>query len=407
MKIKLLIIICLITNTLFCQTELKVGDKAPSFILNLQQNAIQSFPMPYIGRIVLVHFWNSTVTKSKMANKFLNRLAGRYKNAMYRNAEGFEVIAVAVQSDKKAWVESITNDSLTNIINGIANRGYNDEVCKKFGVTSVPKDILIDETGTIISIDPRMRDIETMLDDRKNFLPVKKEVVGFLAQTSNKAEVLKFGKIYLFDGYGDSIVTSVTNANGRFLINDIKLNQDFILRVDNQVDFVTTDPLALYTTRGEHIIDAKTIDKGFVFYIPAKLSYKLTDDNQDATLNGSIAQVSVVKNLVFKNNGLELMPKDEVELNAIVLMLSKNKALNVDIYTHTDSKGEEKAALDLTTKQAATVKNYLIKKGISQARIKTEAKGRKEPRKECHADSDCKEEDHKMNRRVEFLVYKG
>ncbi len=88
-------------------------------------------------------------------------------------------------------------------------------------------------------------------------------------------------------------------------------------------------------------------------------------------------------------------------------MSTHDKASKAYEYQLNDWINQEKAALDLTTKQAATVKNYLIKKGINQSRIKTEAKGRKEPRKECHADSDCKEEDHKMNRRVEFLVYKG
>ncbi len=409
MKIKIKIILSLffVLNVTIAQTDLKPGDKAPSFILNLQQNSIQSFSMPYLNRIVLIHFWSSTVSKSKASNKFLNRLAGRYKNTLYRNADGFEVLAVAVQSDKKAWNETINNDSLFNFTNGIALKGYNDDICKKFSVHSVAKDLLIDETGTIIAIDPRMRDIEAMLDERKNFQPVKKEVIGILAQSSNKAELLKFGKVYLFDAYSDTIATAVTNATGNFLLNDIKLNQDFILKVDNGADIITSDPLALYTTRGEHILDGKNSDKGFVFYIPSKLSYKLTEDNQDATLGGNIAQVSVVKNLIFKNNGTELTPKDETELNAIYLILAKNKALNVDIFTHTDVKFDEKAALDLTTKQALTVKNYLIKKGVNQSRIKTQAKGKTEPRKICHVANDCAEDDHKMNRRVEFLVYKN
>jgi hypothetical protein len=267
MKLKLIVLLFFYSIVSVAQTELKPGDKAPSFVLNLQQNSIQSFPMPYLSRIVLVHFWSSTVTKSKANNKFLNRLAGRYKNTLYRSAEGFEIIAVAVQSDKKAWVESITTDSLNNFINGVAVRGYNDDICKKFGITSVPKDLLIDENGVIIAVDPRMRDIESMLDDKKNFQPVKKEVVGILANAGNKAEFLKFGKVYLFDGYGDSIATAVTNANGIFLINDVKLNQDFIIKVDNKADIITSDPLALFTTRGEHIMDGKNIDKGLTIWL--------------------------------------------------------------------------------------------------------------------------------------------
>ncbi|MCW3077645.1 MAG: hypothetical protein JWO32_2254 [Bacteroidetes bacterium] len=410
MKQKACLIFTVLTLLVCGQTPvspLKPGDKAPSFMLTLQQNTSQSFAMPYLSRIVLVHFWSSTVTKSKAYNKYLNRLAGRYKNALYKNAEGFEVIAVAVQSDKNAWSETIKNDSLSNFINGLAYRGYNDDICKKFNITSVPNDILIDESGTIIAINPRIRDIEDMLDDRKNFQPVKKDVVGSLALSSNPADLLKFGRLYLFDAYGDSLAKTTTNNNGAFVLSDIKLNQDFILKVDNGTDIITSDPLALYTSKGEKILEGKTMEGGFVFYIPAKLSYKLTENSDDVTLSGGIGQVNVVKSLTFKANGAELTPKDEGELNSIFLILHKNKALNVEITTHTDSKLDDKAAMDLTLRQSNTIKNYFLKKGIAPARIKISARGKNQPRNPCPTPGECSEEDHKQNRRVEFLVYKN
>jgi hypothetical protein len=84
---------------------LKSGDKAPPFILNLNDNGIQSFIMPYMKSITLLHFWSTDVITSKMQNKHLTRLSKKYKNTIYKNAEGFEVIAIAVQSDKKSWME--------------------------------------------------------------------------------------------------------------------------------------------------------------------------------------------------------------------------------------------------------------------------------------------------------------
>jgi len=389
------------------QQLIKVGDKAPTFLVNLQQNTIQSFSMPYLNRIVLLHFWSSTVTKSKQNNKFLNRLTGRYKNAMYRAAEGFEAIAVAVQSDKKAWMESIASDSITNFTNGIALRGYNDEVCKKFGVTQLPADILIDENGVVIAINPRMRDLENILDEKKNFIPIKKDVIGILAQSSNKSEVSAFTKMYLFDAYGDSIATARTNEKGFFSFSDIKLNQDFLLKVDNGVDIVTSDPVALFTTKGEHLLDGKHMAGGFIFKIPSNLSFKLTEDNEDKTLTGNIDQVNVSKMLVFKPNGFDLSPKDETELLAIVQILSKNKALKADVYAHTDAKSDPKAAMELTTRQAQSVYNFLVKKGIEANRLKMMPKGNAQPRKTCSAKTDCDEADHKTNRRIEFIVYKN
>lgn len=409
MKQKICLIFLFLTVRAFSQTTpavLKPGDKAPPFMLTLQQNATQSFAMPYLNRILLIHFWSSTVSQSKAYNKYLNRLAARYKNALYRSADGFEVIAIGVQSDRNAWNETIKKDSLYNFINGLAFRGYNDEVCKKFNITSVPNDILIDETGTIIAVNPRIRDIENMLDERKNFQPVKKDVIGTLALSSNPADLLKFGRLYLFDGYGDSLAKTTTNNSGAFTLSDIKLNQDFILKVDNGTDIITTDPLALYSTKGEKILEGKTMEGGFVFYIPSKLSYKLTENSDDATLTGGIGQVSVIKDLVFKNNGAELTPKDEKELNSIFLILQKNKSLSVEITTHTDTKTDAKTAMNVTTKQCAAIKNYFIKKGISQSRLKIMARGHMQPRKACRPE-DCTEEDHKLNRRVEFVVYKS
>ncbi|MBA3680448.1 MAG: OmpA family protein [Bacteroidetes bacterium] len=384
----------------------KPGDKAPGFVLN-QQNSLQSFTMPYLNSAVLLHFWSTAVPQSKVKNKAFNRLAKRYKSAIYKNVDGFELIAIAVQADKKAWIEEVKNDSLDNFINGIAQKGFADDVCKKYGVTSLPADVLIDENGYVIAINPKITMVEDMLDEKKNFLPIKKDIEGTIAHTSNKDEYIKYGKLYLFDAYYDSIATTIINGNGGFSFYDIKLNKDFILKTDNKSDIVTTDPLAVYNTLGQLIAEAKTMGNGFVFYIPSNVSYKLTEDNAENALNGSITQINVTKNLTFGLNGVGLTPKDEQTLQPILAMLQKNKELYVELTTHTDSKPGDKAALDLTTKQAKSVKDYFIKKGVAITRIKAISKGKTEPRKVCKAHTDCTDNDHKQNRRVEFLVSKN
>ena len=388
-------------------TLIKPGDIAPGFVLTLQQNSVQSFSMPYLNRAILLHFWSTSVPISKAKNRSLNRLAGRYKNAMYKTADGFELIAICVQSDKKAWNEDIKKDSLSNFINAIAQRGYNDEICKKYGVTSLPTDVLIDEKGTVIAVNPQLALVEELLDEKKNFLPIKKDVKGTIAKSNNSADVFKSGKLYLFDVYYDSIATTKSNTQGSFTFYDIKLTQDFIIKIDDQIADSPTDTFALFSSRGEHIATGKAMNKGLIFYVPSNMAYKLSDENADESLNGPINQVNVVKNLVFLNNGTALTPKDEQDLQSIILMLQKNKDLNLNISTHTDSKPDDKAAMDLTIRQAKTIKDHLMKKGIASARIKTLPKGKSAPRKACKASTDCSDAEHKQNRRVEFVVYKN
>jgi outer membrane protein OmpA-like peptidoglycan-associated protein len=410
MKQTFLILFISIFSIAFSQKDsllLKPGTHAPSFILNLQENTIQSFTMPYMRRIVLLHFWSSNVKKSRVINKYLNRLAERYKNSQYRSADGFEIISIAVQTDKNAWKETIINDTLTNFTHGIAIRGYSDEVCRKYGVTSLPTDLLIDDYGMIIAVNPKMTEIETILDERKNIQPVKKDIVGTLAQSSNKNEVIKFIKLYLFNYYGDSIAKTITTAKGGFMFSDVKLNQDFILKVDNKIDITTSDPIALYSPNGDFLMDGRTKDKGFTFYISARYINKLTEGDSLNPTTNSLGQIDVVKHLTFYTNGAGLTPKDELELNSVITLLQKNKASNVEITTHTDARMDAAYAMELTGNQANAIKSYFLKKGIASSRIKAIAKGNSELRKICEGTIDCREEDHKINRRVEFLIYKN
>jgi outer membrane protein OmpA-like peptidoglycan-associated protein len=384
----------------------KPGDHAPSFILNLQENTVQSYVFPFMRKIILLNFWSSNVKKSKQQNKYLHRLADRYKNATYRNADGFEVISIAVQTDRNAWKESITNDSLTNFTHGIAVRGYHDEVCKKYGVTTLPTDILIDELGTIVAINPKITEIENILDDRKNIQPVRKDVKGRLAQSSNKDDAAKYIRLYLFNYYGDSIAKTITSDKGTFVFSDIKINQDFILKVDNKIDITTSDPIALYSPSGDFLMDGRTKDQGFSFYISARSSNKLIEDELQNPVTNTLGQIDVVKHLTFFSDGKGLVPKDEQELNSIIAMLNKDKGRKVELITHTDIRTDPAYAMELTTNQANSIKNYLLKKGIAANRIKAIAKGNKELRKICEGTTDCREEDHLLNRRVEFLIYK-
>lgn len=385
---------------------IRPGTKAPSFILYLQGNTIQSYTMPYMRRIVLLHFWSSSIKKSRAANKYLDRLAQRYKNAHYRNAEGFEIVAVAVQTDKNAWQEAIEYDTLSHFTHGIALRGYNDDVCRKYGVTNLPTDVLIDDNGLVIAVNPSMSELEDLLDNYKNSLPVKKDITGRMAQSSDKSESAKFIQLYLFNFYGDSVAKTTTNQNGEFLFRDIKLNQDFILKVDNKIDITTSDPIALYTPRNEFMMDGRTKDQGFVFYIPARYSGKLTADAENSATN-PLGQIDVIKRLNFFTNGKGLTPKDEQDLNSILSLLQKDKTSMVEIATHTDSRMDATYAMELTGNQANTIKDYLIRKGIAATRIKAVAKGNTEQRKICGGTIDCREEDHMINRRVEFLIYKN
>ena len=381
-------------------TSLKQGDKAPSFVLTLKDNVVRNFAFPYSKHIVLLHFWSNDYV-SKSNNHQLKSIAERYKNTMYKSADGFEVISVAVKLDKKIWQEVVKADSLTLFTNGIATKDYSDEVCKKYTISSAPRNVLIDETGSVIALDPSMKELEAQLGERKVFQPIKKDLNGLLAKSLNRDEVIKSGKLSLYTIYGDSIGASTSSSNGKFSFNKVKLNQDLVLKIANQSEMDLSDPVALYSPTGDFLMNGSVIGDFCVFNISYKVAYRLLDVNAANTPN---EQMNLVANLEFSNTGtFQLSPKDEEELNTITSILKKNKALTVEFKTHTDSKLSEIAAMDVTTRQVQLIKNYFLKKGLASSRIKGIPKGKTALSKPCEG-AKCTEEDHRQNRRVEFLI---
>jgi outer membrane protein OmpA-like peptidoglycan-associated protein len=407
---KILVLLTVLTIRANCQDSavyLRTGDQAPFFIVNVQDNGIRSFTMPYMRRIVLLHFWSTESFTSRMQNKYLKRVTQKYRNQVYRNADGFDVIAIAVQSDKSSWKQVIEDDSLNLFIHGIALKGIEDATCKKYGIRAVPTDILVDATGKVIAIDPRAADIENILDEQKNNQPLRKDIRGILAQSSNSAEVLKYGRVFLLNDYGDTVARTITTDDGVFTFNNVKLNHELVVKVDNKIDINTTDPIALYGPNGTFMLDGRTKDEGFVFNMPTRLSNKLIVPDSSQPSADMPTEIDVIKNLTFNEDGTALTPRDEKELLPVLSLLQKNKLLNVEITAHTDARLDKEKALDLTAVQANTVKDFFEKKGVPVSRIQAVAKGNSELRKLCEGTVECREEDHRINRRVELLVYRN
>ncbi|MCU0360432.1 MAG: OmpA family protein [Bacteroidia bacterium] len=385
--------------------SLKPGDKAPAFVVNRGENAIQGITMPYLNKIVLLNFWSTTSPSAREKNVHLRKIFEKYAEVDYINAEGFEIISIAVQNDQKAWQEAIQKDSLSSFTHGIALKGFTaDDVCLKFGITQIPSNIIIDERGEVIMRDARFADIENYLDNKKNVHPIKKDIFGVLALSSSIEDKVRFSKVYLFNPYGDTLAYTRTNENGVFTFHDLKLNQDLVLKLDNQMDIMTSDPYALYNTKAELLLKGKTQAGGFVFNLPAKqiANLQLTDSSINTH---SPYEITVTKYLEFKGNSSGLTLNDEKELQGVLSTLTKNKKSILEIAVHSDSKQGEKASKSLTDKQAQALKTYFQNNGVPQNQIRTLSFGSTQPIINCLPA--CSEEEHKKNKRVEFAILKN
>jgi outer membrane protein OmpA-like peptidoglycan-associated protein len=384
------------------KVSLKVGDKAPSLVLMGSDNSIQGFNFPLNDKVYLIHFWSSGYSKSK---KFLPRLINlyqRYNSLPYRNIEGFDVITVAVQSDKIAWKQDLEQYNLNGITNLIAQRGFNDGSIKNWGVTDLPYTVLVNENGNIVMINPTMLQIEQYLDEARNFPPNKKDLRGRLLFSSYLANGVPSHNVYLLNIFEDTLQKTKTNNRGVFTFLEVKLLNDFIFRFDttqNQFRFINEIYLA---DANDVVLPAVTKNnrKLFDFTISGKDIQKFYASERKAN---AIQFVSKIK---FKGNSSSIDPLSLKELDKIADILNKQQDLVLEVLCHTDSRLDDDESLKLTQEQANAIKSYLVSKGIVAGRITAIGMGEKEILNKCKNKIPCSEAEHLENRRTEFKFYR-
>jgi outer membrane protein OmpA-like peptidoglycan-associated protein len=91
-------------------------------------------------------------------------------------------------------------------------------------------------------------------------------------------------------------------------------------------------------------------------------------------------------------------------LDNIANFLKENPTISIELSAHTDAVGSDSFNLDLSQRRAERCKDYLIKQGISSARIKPVGYGETKILNHCKNWNDCSEEENQINRRVEIKV---
>lgn len=143
--------------------------------------------------------------------------------------------------------------------------------------------------------------------------------------------------------------------------------------------------------------------KGYLFYSD---NFSFINNKLDSSLTINIplqpieAGASIVlKNIFFDVNKYELKPGSMDELNKVVMLLTENPTINIQISGHTDNVGKDADNIALSLNRAKAVTGYLSGKGINPKRIVFKGYGSSNP----IATNDT-EEGRSQNRRTELSI---
>jgi peroxiredoxin len=134
-----------------------IGTVAPEFVQN-DENGNPVSLSSFKGKYVLIDFWASWCGPCRRENPNVVAAYNEFKN------KNFTILGVSLDQDKQKWLDAIKNDNLTwTHVSDLAY--WQNAVAKKYNVSSIPQNYLLDPSGKIIAKNLRGEELHQKLSE--------------------------------------------------------------------------------------------------------------------------------------------------------------------------------------------------------------------------------------------------
>ena len=188
----------------------------------------------------------------------------------------------------------------------------------------------------------------------------------------------------------ETALTSVSDGVGT--INNSKTTNEkglveFMIECENDIKFVVSKEG--YESK---ILDIKLLD------IDPPILEVMLDPIEELIVEEKVE----LSPIYFEFDKFNITNEGAFELDKLVAIMQKYPEMKIRVEAHTDNRGPSSYNLKLSENRAKSTAQYVISKGIDENRISGVGKGENEPVIECSGS--CSNEDHRTNRRSEFII---
>lgn len=114
--------------------------------------------------------------------------------------------------------------------------------------------------------------------------------------------------------------------------------------------------------------------------------------------------VIVLENIYYDFNQFKIRESENQELESLAQLMKQNPAMEIELASYTDSRGDSQYNFELSLKRAEAAKQFLMSQQIDGKRIQAFGYGESKLRNHCKDGVECTEEQHAYNRRTEVTI---
>ncbi|MBD3748092.1 MAG: OmpA family protein [Sphingobacteriales bacterium] len=210
------------------------------------------------------------------------------------------------------------------------------------------------------------------------FFAVNGEVVD-----KKEGKPLSNVKIYLINKQTGKETSTISDENGNFSF-DLEQNADYVVRGD----------LNQYFSRQQGEISTKGATESTVYNVKFQIE------------KGEEAFLVRLNNIYYDFDKYNIRKDAEPELKKVLAFMNTTPNVNIELRSHTDSRGSAAYNMVLSQKRAKSAEDYLLKRGADSSRLTAHGFGETQLLNKCADGVKCTAQEHQMNRRTEFKVVK-